>query len=185
VRTLLGALLRQGEALKDAFYFPHDYNATRDPKIVKLIRTLGYEGYGLYWALIERLYENGGRVSEDYEQLAYELRTEAGKVKAVISGFALFAVADGMIGSCSIDRRLEERRNRSEAARDSANARWMRPHSDGNAKAMLERKKERKEREGDSANHSKRRCASKEGCTTTPMPGETFCSFHQATELIA
>lgn len=131
---------------KDAFYFPHDYNASRDPKMVKLIRLHGYEAFGLYWAIVERLYENGGRISEDYEMIAYELRVDVEKIKTIIQS-DLFFIADGMVGSYSVDRRLDARRERSDAARASASRRWQ-----GNANAMpthsepYARKKEKKEK---------------------------------------
>lgn len=38
-------------------YFSHDSNAKDDPKIIKLIDTLGLEGYGAFWVLIELLRE--------------------------------------------------------------------------------------------------------------------------------
>ena len=40
---------------KDAFYFPHDSNARYDAKILELRATYGWEGYGIYWAIIESL----------------------------------------------------------------------------------------------------------------------------------
>ena len=38
-------------------YFSHDSNAKDDPKIIKLIDSLGLEGYGAFWVLIESLRE--------------------------------------------------------------------------------------------------------------------------------
>ena len=43
---------------KQSFYFSHDYNTRADIKIKKLIVKHGYEGYGIFWALIEALYQN-------------------------------------------------------------------------------------------------------------------------------
>jgi uncharacterized phage protein (TIGR02220 family) len=42
---------------KDAYYFPHDSNAQHDEKILKLRVKYGWTGYGLYWAIIEKLRE--------------------------------------------------------------------------------------------------------------------------------
>jgi hypothetical protein len=50
---------------KDAYYFSHDSNAHKDPKILKLRAKHGWEGYGIYWAIIETL-----REQEDYKWLA-------------------------------------------------------------------------------------------------------------------
>jgi len=43
---------------KETFYFSHDYTARSDEKIKNLIYDFGYEGYGIYWSLIEELYQN-------------------------------------------------------------------------------------------------------------------------------
>ena len=47
---------------KDAYYFPHDSNATEDPKMMLLIDELGMEGYGIFWMLLEAL-----RNQKDYK----------------------------------------------------------------------------------------------------------------------
>ena len=44
--------------MKDTFYFPHDYNSRTDEKIKLLIRKHGIEGYGIFWAIVEDLYNN-------------------------------------------------------------------------------------------------------------------------------
>lgn len=45
-------------AKKDAYYFSHDSNARNDPKVVKLRLNMGWEGYGMYWALLEICKDN-------------------------------------------------------------------------------------------------------------------------------
>ena len=47
---------------KDAYYFSHDSNARNDIKIKAMIAKYGYEGYGMYWAIVEML-----RETKDYE----------------------------------------------------------------------------------------------------------------------
>ena len=47
---------------KDAYYFSHDSNARNDIKIKAMIAKYGYEGYGMYWVVIEIL-----RETKDYE----------------------------------------------------------------------------------------------------------------------
>jgi hypothetical protein len=42
----------------NSYYFSHDYNARSDPKIKKLLARHGVAGYGIYWAIIEDLYNN-------------------------------------------------------------------------------------------------------------------------------
>jgi hypothetical protein len=41
-------------------YFSHDNNARRHPKMKALIAELGYEGYGRFWVLNERIAESSG-----------------------------------------------------------------------------------------------------------------------------
>ena len=41
--------------MKDAYYFPHDSNAQYDEKISLLRLEHGWFGYGIYWAVIEKL----------------------------------------------------------------------------------------------------------------------------------
>ena len=55
---------------KQSFYFSHDYNARADIKIKKVIINHGYEGYGIYWALIEDLYQNANAMPLDYTPCA-------------------------------------------------------------------------------------------------------------------
>ena len=44
-------------------YFEHDYSARNDQKILRLRARHGWEGYGLYWALVETMAEDSlGRI---------------------------------------------------------------------------------------------------------------------------
>ena len=43
---------------KVAYYFSHDVNARMDEKILMLRAEHGWEGYGIYWALIEMMFDN-------------------------------------------------------------------------------------------------------------------------------
>ncbi|NBW19956.1 MAG: DUF4373 domain-containing protein, partial [Caulobacteraceae bacterium] len=139
-------------AMKETFYFTHDYNARQDPKIKNLIRKHGILGYGIFWAIVEDLYQNANALRLDCECIAFDLRTDCELVESIIKDFDLFVIKDGYFGSLSVQRRTDERDARSSKARISAFARWnkdanaMRTHSDRNA--IKERKeKEIKEKE--------------------------------------
>lgn len=41
--------------MKDAYYFPHFYNAQHDPKISMVRLEFGWEGYGIFFAILEKL----------------------------------------------------------------------------------------------------------------------------------
>jgi len=139
--------------MKDTYYFSHDYNARNDIKIKKLLYKLGYEGYGIFWALVEDLYNNANALPTHYDILAFELRTQCDKVESVVNDFDLFEVRDGFFSSKSIECRLNDRKDKSIKASMSAKKRWqdanaMRTHSEGNA--IKERKgKEIKESKED------------------------------------
>ena len=118
---------------KESFYFSHDYNSRTDDKIKKLIRKHGMTGYGVFWCLVEDLYNNANALQMDYEGIAYDLRTDAKIVESIINDFDLFCIdADGF-GSQSVERRLDERNKKSETARQSAFKRWNKIKVDANA----------------------------------------------------
>lgn len=128
--------------MKDTFYFSHDYNARNDAKIKNLIRKHGINGYGIFWAIVEDLYNNANALPTDYESIAYDLRTDSEIIKSVINDFDLFVLDGDSFGSLSIEKRINERNEKSAKAKHSANLRWnkvkedanaLQPHSEGNA----------------------------------------------------
>lgn len=127
---------------KDTFYFTHDFNARNDSKIKRLLRDYGVAGYGIFWAIIEDLYNNANALPTDYESIAYDLRTDKETVKNIVSNYDLFVVDNETFGSSSVERRLNERAEKSKKAKESAENRWnkhrenanaLQPQSDGNA----------------------------------------------------
>lgn len=116
----------------ESFYFSHDYNARTDDKIKQLIRRHGMEGYGVYWAIVEDLYQNANAMRTDCDGIAYDLRVHCDLVRSVLFDFNLFIHDGDMFGSMSIQKRIDERNERSVKARQSANKRWGKP-DDANA----------------------------------------------------
>ena len=43
--------------MKETYYFSHDYNARNDEKVMYLLSKYKWEGYGIYWLIIELLHE--------------------------------------------------------------------------------------------------------------------------------
>ena len=109
---------------KDTFYFSHDYNSRNDTKIKKLIYKLGIEGYGIFWAIIEDLYNNKNVLPTDYDIISFDLRTTADKVKSVVEDFDLFFFENGTFKSESINKRLDDRDKKSVTAKENAGKRW-------------------------------------------------------------
>lgn len=140
------------EGLKIKEYFSHDYNARNDPRIVKLFMTKGLLGIGLYWCVIEMLYESNGYIMHsECERIAFELRTDCETIKLLISDFDLFKVDKKRFWSESVLKRLNLRKEKSNKAKHSASVRWnnanaLQTQSEGNAIKLKKRKeKENKE----------------------------------------
>ena len=120
-------------------YFSHDYNARNDLNMKKLFMGEGLSGIGLYWCLVEMLYEKNGYIDLEYIPIiAFDLRTTEETVHRVIDKYELFCKNDTHFFSNSVLKRLEMRNEKSEKAKSSANARWnnanaMRTHSESNA----------------------------------------------------
>ena len=138
--------------MKESFYFSHDYNARNDIKIKRLLLNHGMIGYGVFWAIIEELYNNANALPLDYETYAYEFRVSPDVIKSIINDYDLFVINDREFGSMSVQNRLDKREEKSKKARKNAYKRWnksernanaMQTHSEGNA--IKERKgKEKK-----------------------------------------
>lgn len=119
--------------MKDTFYFSHDYNTRSDDKIKMLIRKHGVIGYGIFWCIIEDLYNNANALRTDYDGIAYDLRVDKETIKSIINDFDLFVFDDDIFGSLSVERRLNERSLKSAKARESALSRWNKNQEDANA----------------------------------------------------
>ena len=112
-------------------YFNHDSTARNDYRIIKLRATLGYEGYGVFWALLELLFTEENKICmSQYDILAYGLQCDAKILKQVIEDFDLFVIEDGCVYSRRLNNQIDEINNKSNIAKENAKKRW------NNAKAM-------------------------------------------------
>ena len=109
---------------ENTYWFSHDYNARTDRKIKKLIVTYGYSGYGLFWAIIEDLYNNANALPTDYDTIAHDLHTDMETIKSIVNDFELFEISEGIFYSNSVQRRLDERNLKSIKAKESAKIGW-------------------------------------------------------------
>ncbi len=108
---------------KDAYYFSHDSNAQDDPKCMVLIDQMGMEGYGIFWALIERLRNEKTYILPLSICNAFAKRwgTSKEKVETVIKNYGLFVVEKDYFFSERLQNSMLEK---SEKARQSALYRW-------------------------------------------------------------
>ena len=97
---------------KEAYYFPHDCNARSDEKLINIRSTLGAEGYGVYFMVLERLMESSDYIHvKDYNAIAFDLRVKNSLVKSIIEDFGLFDFTeDGKsFYSKSFNRRIDRK----------------------------------------------------------------------------
>ncbi|KAA5532683.1 DUF4373 domain-containing protein [Taibaiella lutea] len=123
---------------KDKFYFSHDSNARGDDKTVALRMKLGWEGYGLFWAIIEKLRECENYTSVcDYNVIAYDLRSDSAKIKSIINDFGLFSFTE--CGKCfyseSLKRRMDIKEEISQKRSQAAHERWNKSKEESNSNA--------------------------------------------------
>ena len=159
---------------KDTFYFSHDYNARNDEKIKRLIRKHGMIGYGIFWSIVEDLYNNANALRTDYEGIAYDLRSDSEVVASVVNDFDLFIFDGDFFGSNSVQERLDQRNNKSESARKSASYRWenanaLQTQSEGNAK---------KERKGKEIKGKEKKIKYKDNVLLTENENQKLVSEH-------
>ena len=82
--------------MKDTFYFTHDYYSRHDKAMVSLQMKKGVAAIGVFWCIVEMLYEEGGYLSlDEYERITFELRCEYDLIKYVIEESELFEIKDG------------------------------------------------------------------------------------------
>lgn len=134
-------------------YFSHDCNARNDDKIIALRMKYGWEGYGIYWAIVEKLRDSSNYTCvKDYNLIAFDLRSDAAKIKSIIEDFGLFAFTED--GKCiyseSLMRRMEIKNDQSkklsEAGKKGNEIRWaIGRRSGGDRVAIANKEKESKE----------------------------------------
>jgi hypothetical protein len=114
-----------------SLYFPHDANARFDPKCITLIAKWGFEGYGIYWFLLEYLYSQDGEIS-DYEMVINELfRGYEFDVKAILNSMIdlnLLKINNGRLYSERMLANLKSQKKLKrvfvEAGKRGSDARW-------------------------------------------------------------
>ena len=118
---------------KDAYYFPHDSNAQHDEKILKLRVKYGWAGYGLYWAIIEKLREasNYRLDSQDIACLSLGVSHPIDDLIAFLKDcylWELLTESNGCFFSESLCRRMVEidkrRKQLSDAGKQGNKIRW-------------------------------------------------------------
>ena len=112
--------------MKETFYFQHDYNARNDPKLQDVLIDLGVEGIGVFWCIIEQLYEKGGTLPiSSSKSIAFALHVDSEVVDKVVNNYGLFKHDDENMWSDSVFNRLNRRKNISDKRKIAALSRWQ------------------------------------------------------------
>lgn len=119
--------------MKKSLYFPHDYNARNDIKLQSLMSEQGVAGIGIYWCLVEMLYEQGGKLPlSACKGIAYTLRVGCKCIANVIQKHGLFEYDSVWFWSPSVVNRTKTLKKLSETRKFSAMQRWNRFQNDTN-----------------------------------------------------
>ena len=108
-------------------YFSHDSNARDDEKILAMRADLGWEAYGIYWAIVEMLRDaTDYRLKTNYKVLAFSLHTTEDLITRIIMDYGLFSISEDrqFFSSASLTKRMEEKEVVSKKRRASAGTRW-------------------------------------------------------------
>lgn len=127
--------------MKKTYYFQHDYNARNDPKLQALIVEMGVAGIGIYWCLVEMLYEQDGEMPmSSIKSIAYNLHVKQKTVERVIKDFGLFDYDDDkaenvekspkMFRNKSVLKRLNRIIDISEKRKRAIETRWKSKKND-------------------------------------------------------
>ena len=100
-------------------YFSHDISSRQDRNIILLLDEMGYEGYGLWWAVVEFMHRNQLKVGE--ERLIAG-KDNAEKVKRILNDFDLFRIEDDEYVSDRILRNINKQKEKSKQASNAAKA---------------------------------------------------------------
>lgn len=124
--------------MNKSFYFPHDYNASNDVKILLLRQQLGMEGYGTFWFIIEHLAQSGGKLPlKIIPVIAMQCQTQEAKVNAIINAYELFEVTENEFFSRRLNKHVQVRKKLSKQGKKGAESRWNKDgHPNGGANGV-------------------------------------------------
>lgn len=102
-------------------FFSHDISTRESKEIKRIIRDLGFEGYGLFWALVEFMHKNSLMVGE--EDLVID-ETFTNKIKQILTQYGLFHIDDNFYISDRILRNINKQEEKSQQNTMAAKIRW-------------------------------------------------------------
>jgi hypothetical protein len=111
--------------MNKSLYFSHDYTSSDDVKMLFLRQSLGMEGVGIFWYIIERLAQAGGYLPlKIIPVLSMQMQVTETKVQAVIQTFDLFKIHEETFFSVRLLETLNLRKTLQAAGSKGAAIRW-------------------------------------------------------------
>lgn len=134
--------------MKDAFWFRHDSNAARDPKMMRLTAKYGCSGYGAFWRLIEFMRDQEGGVihKQDIEVLAVEIREP--NLQSIVSDcvlWSLFVECDDYYKSERLCREIESYRRQRQRSNERMRNKRERDASRKRHRTVSDRREDRED----------------------------------------
>ena len=107
--------------------FPHQFYARNTMQLQQVLMTLGCEGIGIYWCLVEMLHESGGILPLDtgIASAAYQLHIRKEKIEHIVNDYGLFEKNEDHFWSQEIIHHEAAEKDLSEKRRKAAVNRWQ------------------------------------------------------------
>lgn len=122
--------------MKEAYFFSHDYNARQDPKMQEVLMDLGVAGLGIYWCVIEQLYEQGGSLPlSSIKAIAFTLHANIEDVRNLVENYGLFENDGTEFWSPRVSRQIDGRKKLTEKRAEAAAGRWAKSGKNGSFNA--------------------------------------------------
>ena len=158
------------QAMKDTFYFQHDFNARNDPKLQNVLMEHGCAGIGVFWCIVEQLHEQDGILPlAGINGIAFALHVDVKVVESIIRDFDLFQADNENFWSQSVNKRLQKRVEIKDKRKKAAQHRWA-EKCKSNANAMHMQSKEKERKENISSNEDNNISSSNEDSSTSVDP---------------
>ena len=105
-------------------WFKHDFYTCNDHKMQKLDFKYPIVGYGIFFKVVEMLYQNNGKMEYDLDFITHSLNYDKETILSVLKDFDLFLIDDKTLSSKRVTNAVKEITEKSEKARASANRRY-------------------------------------------------------------
>lgn len=107
-------------------YINHKISNRSEYAFRKLIERKGAAAYGVYWYILEELYESGGKMLfKEIEPISKSLCVRKDFVASVIKSFSLFQYDSESFWSDELIEQIEKRQKLKNKRKEAANKRWV------------------------------------------------------------